>query len=63
MILIDELRLPPRISNCLKRSNIYTLWDLLNTTPIDLMKIEDFRIEYLIFKRALIIYTTLVLYA
>nr|WKV26141.1 RNA polymerase alpha subunit [Ardisia crenata] len=44
-IFIDQLRLPPRIYNCLKRSNIYTLLDLLNNTQKDLMKIEHFRIE------------------
>ncbi|CAL5368525.1 unnamed protein product [Camellia sinensis] len=37
--------MPPRIYNCLKRSNIYTLLDLLNNTQEDLMKIEHFRIE------------------
>nr|YP_010203942.1 RNA polymerase alpha subunit [Ardisia japonica]YP_010487421.1 RNA polymerase alpha subunit [Ardisia pusilla]UAT97009.1 RNA polymerase alpha subunit [Ardisia japonica]UDF84011.1 RNA polymerase alpha subunit [Ardisia japonica]UIG87443.1 RNA polymerase alpha subunit [Ardisia japonica]UWI71205.1 RNA polymerase alpha subunit [Ardisia pusilla] len=44
-IFIDQLKLPPRIYNCLKRSNIYTLLDLLNNTQKDLMKIENFRIE------------------
>nr|WIF27012.1 RNA polymerase alpha subunit [Ardisia pusilla] len=44
-IFIDQLKLPPRIYNCLKRSNIYTLLDLLNNTQKDLMKIEHFRIE------------------
>nr|BDY08563.1 RNA polymerase subunit alpha [Lysimachia laxa] len=44
-IFIDQLKLPPRIYNCLKRSNIYTLLDLLNNTQEDLMKIEHFRIE------------------
>nr|AMK95949.1 RNA polymerase alpha subunit [Saltugilia latimeri] len=44
-IFIDQLELPPRIYNCLKRSNIYTLLDLLNKTQEDLMKIEHFRIE------------------
>nr|YP_010248760.1 RNA polymerase alpha subunit [Clethra fargesii]QTT58038.1 RNA polymerase alpha subunit [Clethra fargesii] len=44
-IFIDQLELPPRIYNSLKRSNIYTLWDLLNNTQEDLMKIEHFRIE------------------
>nr|YP_009309104.1 RNA polymerase alpha subunit [Primula veris]AOS86828.1 RNA polymerase alpha subunit [Primula veris] len=42
---IDQLKLPPRIYNCLKKSNIYTLLDLLNNTQEDLMKIEHFRIE------------------
>nr|YP_009320026.1 DNA-directed RNA polymerase alpha subunit [Alniphyllum eberhardtii]YP_010041322.1 DNA-directed RNA polymerase alpha subunit [Alniphyllum fortunei]APA19150.1 DNA-directed RNA polymerase alpha subunit [Alniphyllum eberhardtii]QPA36100.1 DNA-directed RNA polymerase alpha subunit [Alniphyllum fortunei]QUT08519.1 RNA polymerase alpha subunit [Alniphyllum fortunei]WIL98319.1 RNA polymerase alpha subunit [Alniphyllum fortunei] len=44
-IFIDQLELPPRIYNCLKRSNIYTLFDLLNNTQEDLMKIEHFCIE------------------
>nr|YP_011025958.1 RNA polymerase alpha subunit [Primula sieboldii]WQM56642.1 RNA polymerase alpha subunit [Primula sieboldii] len=44
-IFIDQLKLPPRIYNCLKRSNIYTLLDLLNNTQEDFMKIEHFRIE------------------
>nr|YP_009713933.1 RNA polymerase alpha subunit [Ilex asprella]QGJ04267.1 RNA polymerase alpha subunit [Ilex asprella]QQW48180.1 RNA polymerase alpha subunit [Ilex asprella]WNR54137.1 RNA polymerase alpha subunit [Ilex asprella] len=44
-IFIDQLELPPRIYNCLKRSNIYTLLDLLNNVQEDLMKIEHFRIE------------------
>nr|YP_009342794.1 RNA polymerase alpha subunit [Pouteria campechiana]APS85538.1 RNA polymerase alpha subunit [Pouteria campechiana] len=44
-IFIDQLELPPRIYNCLKRSNIYTLLDLLNNTQEDLMKIEHFRTE------------------
>nr|YP_009576458.1 RNA polymerase alpha subunit [Stewartia micrantha]QBK39617.1 RNA polymerase alpha subunit [Stewartia micrantha] len=44
-IFIDQLELPPRIYNFLKRSNIYTLLDLLNNTQEDLMKIEHFRIE------------------
>nr|YP_010269688.1 RNA polymerase alpha subunit [Ardisia quinquegona]UIG87528.1 RNA polymerase alpha subunit [Ardisia quinquegona] len=44
-IFIDQLKLPPRIYNCLKGSNIYTLLDLFNNTQKDLMKIEHFRIE------------------
>nr|YP_010209578.1 RNA polymerase alpha subunit [Impatiens davidii]UBA17520.1 RNA polymerase alpha subunit [Impatiens davidii] len=44
-IFIDQLELPPRIYNCLKRSNISTLLDLLNNTQEDLMKIEHFHIE------------------
>nr|UEV85701.1 RNA polymerase alpha subunit [Eschscholzia californica] len=44
-IFIDQSELPPRIYNCLKRSNIYTLLDLLNKSQEDLMKIEHFRIE------------------
>lgn len=42
---IDQLELPPRIYNCLKRCNIHTLLDLLNKSQKDLMKIEDFSIE------------------
>nr|YP_009577394.1 RNA polymerase subunit alpha [Nymphoides hydrophylla]AZA06810.1 RNA polymerase subunit alpha [Nymphoides indica]AZA06982.1 RNA polymerase subunit alpha [Nymphoides hydrophylla] len=44
-IFIDQLDLPPRIYNCLKRSNIYTLLDLLNNSQEDLMKMEHFQIE------------------
>nr|YP_010581185.1 RNA polymerase alpha subunit [Saurauia napaulensis]UZT27506.1 RNA polymerase alpha subunit [Saurauia napaulensis] len=44
-IFIDQFQFPPRIYNSLKRSNIYTLLDLLNKTQEDLMKIEHFRIE------------------
>nr|DBA44656.1 TPA_asm: RNA polymerase alpha subunit [Batis maritima] len=44
-IFIDQLELPSRIYNCLKKSNIHTLLDLLNTSQEDLMKIENFRIE------------------
>nr|YP_008815236.1 RNA polymerase alpha subunit [Kalopanax septemlobus]AGG39335.1 RNA polymerase alpha subunit [Kalopanax septemlobus]WRB04746.1 RNA polymerase alpha subunit [Kalopanax septemlobus] len=44
-IFIDQSELPPRIYNCLMRSNIYTLLDLLNNSQEDLMKIEHFRIE------------------
>lgn len=44
-IFIDQSELPPRIYTCLKRSNIYTLLDLLNNSQEDLMKIEHFRIE------------------
>lgn len=44
-IFIDQSELPPRIYNCLKKSNIYTLLDLLNNSQEDLMKIEHFRIE------------------
>nr|YP_004072494.1 RNA polymerase alpha subunit [Corynocarpus laevigatus]ADO60342.1 RNA polymerase alpha subunit [Corynocarpus laevigatus] len=44
-IFIDQSELPPRIYNCLKRSNIHTLLDLLNNSPDDLMKIKHFRIE------------------
>nr|YP_010484378.1 RNA polymerase alpha subunit [Tamarix laxa]UVW79640.1 RNA polymerase alpha subunit [Tamarix laxa] len=44
-IFIDQLELPPKIYNCLKKSNIHTLFDLLNNNQEDLMKIENFRIE------------------
>nr|QKY75385.1 RNA polymerase alpha subunit [Barnadesia lehmannii] len=44
-IFIDQSELPSRIYNCLKRSNIYTLLDLLNNSQEDLMKMEHFRIE------------------
>nr|YP_009556532.1 RNA polymerase alpha subunit [Rhabdodendron amazonicum]QBC72534.1 RNA polymerase alpha subunit [Rhabdodendron amazonicum]QBE88184.1 RNA polymerase alpha subunit [Rhabdodendron amazonicum] len=45
LIFIDQLELPTRIYNCLKKSNIHTLLDLLNNSQEDLMKIEHFRIE------------------
>ncbi|TYG91419.1 hypothetical protein ES288_A12G260000v1 [Gossypium darwinii] len=44
-IFIDQSELPPRIYNCLKKSNIHTLLDLLNNSREDLMKIEHFCIE------------------
>lgn len=44
-IFIDQSELSPRIYNCLKRSNIHTLSDLLNNSQEDLMKMEHFRIE------------------
>nr|QCS25406.1 RpoA [Dipentodon sinicus] len=44
-IFIDQSELPPRIYNCLKKSNIHTLLELLNTSQEDLMKMEHFRIE------------------
>ncbi|TYI69210.1 hypothetical protein E1A91_D08G138600v1 [Gossypium mustelinum] len=44
-IFIDQSELPPRIYNCLKKSNIHTLLDLLNNSREDLMKIKHFRIE------------------
>nr|YP_010143008.1 RNA polymerase alpha subunit [Meconopsis horridula]QQL04110.1 RNA polymerase alpha subunit [Meconopsis horridula] len=44
-IFIDQSELSPRIYNCLKRSNIYTLLDLLNKSQEDLMKMDHFRIE------------------
>nr|QGT34474.1 RNA polymerase alpha subunit [Utricularia amethystina] len=44
-IFIDQSELSPRVYNCLKRSNIYTLLDLLNNSQEDLLKIEHFRPE------------------
>nr|YP_010191205.1 RNA polymerase alpha subunit [Sparganium eurycarpum]YP_010285643.1 RNA polymerase alpha subunit [Sparganium erectum]YP_010285821.1 RNA polymerase alpha subunit [Sparganium erectum subsp. microcarpum]YP_010285910.1 RNA polymerase alpha subunit [Sparganium erectum subsp. neglectum]QZL37649.1 RNA polymerase alpha subunit [Sparganium stoloniferum subsp. choui]QZL37297.1 RNA polymerase alpha subunit [Sparganium eurycarpum]QZL37913.1 RNA polymerase alpha subunit [Sparganium eurycarpum]UKS07391. len=44
-IFIDQLELPSRTYNCLKRSNIHTLLDLLNNSQEDLMRIEYFRME------------------
>lgn len=44
-IFIDQSELTPKIYNCLKRSNIHTLSDLLNKSQEDLMKIEHFRID------------------
>nr|AGW98917.1 RNA polymerase alpha subunit [Ipomoea macalusoi]BDR62685.1 RNA polymerase alpha chain [Ipomoea tiliifolia] len=44
-IFIDQLEFPPKIYNCLKKSNISTLFDLLNKSQEDLMKIEHFHIE------------------
>nr|YP_009717464.1 RNA polymerase alpha subunit [Gillenia stipulata]ARD01870.1 RNA polymerase alpha subunit [Gillenia stipulata]QGM83139.1 RNA polymerase alpha subunit [Gillenia stipulata]UNH86875.1 RNA polymerase alpha subunit [Gillenia stipulata] len=44
-IFIDQSELLPRVYNCLKRSNIHTLLDLLNNSQEDLMKIKHFRIE------------------
>ena len=44
-IFIDQLELPPRIYNCLKKSNIHTVLELLNKSQEDLMKIEHFRVE------------------
>nr|YP_010006408.1 RNA polymerase alpha subunit [Dilkea retusa]QNR05083.1 RNA polymerase alpha subunit [Dilkea retusa] len=44
-IFIDQLELTPKIYNCLKRSNIHTLSDLLKNSQEDLLKIEHFRME------------------
>nr|YP_010418735.1 RNA polymerase alpha subunit [Dendrocnide meyeniana]USG51759.1 RNA polymerase alpha subunit [Dendrocnide meyeniana] len=44
-IFIDQSELPPRVYNCLKKSNINTFLDLLNNSQEDLMKIKDFRSE------------------
>nr|AJF41926.1 RNA polymerase alpha chain [Araucaria muelleri]AJF42007.1 RNA polymerase alpha chain [Araucaria scopulorum]AJF42171.1 RNA polymerase alpha chain [Araucaria bernieri]AJF42330.1 RNA polymerase alpha chain [Araucaria subulata]AJF42654.1 RNA polymerase alpha chain [Araucaria columnaris]AJF42737.1 RNA polymerase alpha chain [Araucaria humboldtensis]AJF42818.1 RNA polymerase alpha chain [Araucaria biramulata]AJF43388.1 RNA polymerase alpha chain [Araucaria montana]AJF43551.1 RNA polymerase alp len=39
-IFIDQLELPPRVYNCLRKANINTLSDLLNYSREDLMRIE-----------------------
>nr|YP_009679634.1 RpoA [Trichopus zeylanicus subsp. travancoricus]QDP69949.1 RpoA [Trichopus zeylanicus subsp. travancoricus] len=44
-IFIDQSELPSKTYNCLKRSNIHTLLDLLSKSQEDLIKIEYFRIE------------------
>ena len=44
-IFIDQSELPPKVYNCLKRSNIHTLLELLNNSQEDLMKMEHLRIE------------------
>jgi len=44
-IFIDQLELPSRTYNCLKRSNIHTLLDLLSNSQEDLMRIEYLCIE------------------
>jgi DNA-directed RNA polymerase subunit alpha len=44
-IFIDQLELPSRTYNCLKRANIHTLLDLLSKTEEDLMRIDSFRME------------------
>jgi DNA-directed RNA polymerase subunit alpha len=44
-IFIDQSELTPKIYNCLKKSNIHTLSDLLNKSQEDLMKIDNFRID------------------
>nr|YP_010584700.1 RNA polymerase alpha subunit [Galega orientalis]UZU69645.1 RNA polymerase alpha subunit [Galega orientalis] len=44
-IFIDQLELPARIYNCLKKSNIHTLSELLNKSQEELMKMEHFRVE------------------
>eukprot|EP01018_Ginkgo_biloba_P040935 Gb_17282 [translate_table: standard] len=41
-IFIDQLELPPRVYNCLKRVNIHTLSDLLNYSRDDPTRIENF---------------------
>ncbi|KAJ8424450.1 hypothetical protein Cgig2_024988 [Carnegiea gigantea] len=44
-IFIDQLELLPMIYNCLKKSNIHILLDLLNKSHEHLIKIEHFCIE------------------
>nr|YP_009466280.1 RNA polymerase alpha subunit [Genlisea aurea]YP_009466582.1 RNA polymerase alpha subunit [Genlisea tuberosa]AUN28334.1 RNA polymerase alpha subunit [Genlisea aurea]AUN28636.1 RNA polymerase alpha subunit [Genlisea tuberosa] len=44
-IFIDQSELSPRVYNCLKRSNIYTLLDLLNNSQENLMKIQHLHLE------------------
>nr|YP_010734610.1 RNA polymerase alpha subunit [Euphorbia nutans]WEH01469.1 RNA polymerase alpha subunit [Euphorbia nutans]WHS26035.1 RNA polymerase subunit alpha [Euphorbia nutans] len=44
-IFIDQSEMTPKIYNCLKRSNMHTLSDLLNKSHEDLMQIEDFDID------------------
>nr|QGQ49094.1 RNA polymerase alpha subunit [Goodyera foliosa]QXO03631.1 RNA polymerase alpha subunit [Goodyera foliosa] len=44
-IFIDQSELSSKTYNCLKRSNIHTLLDLLSHSQEDLMKIKYFRIE------------------
>nr|QQY98027.1 RNA polymerase alpha subunit [Houttuynia cordata] len=44
-IFIDQSELPSRTYNCLKKSNIHTLLDLLTNSQEDLLKIEYFRME------------------
>nr|YP_009668009.1 RNA polymerase alpha subunit [Jubula hutchinsiae]QCW58784.1 RNA polymerase alpha subunit [Jubula hutchinsiae] len=41
-IFIDQLELPARAYNCLKRVNIHTIADLLNYSKDDLIKIKNF---------------------
>ncbi|XP_051145800.1 RNA polymerase alpha subunit (chloroplast) [Andrographis paniculata] len=44
-IFIDQSEFSPRVYNCLKRSNIYTLSDLLNKSQEELRKIEHFCLD------------------
>nr|YP_010892659.1 RNA polymerase alpha subunit [Pleurozia subinflata]URH13476.1 RNA polymerase alpha subunit [Pleurozia subinflata] len=41
-IFIDQLELPARAYNCLKRVNVHTIADLLNYSENDLVKIKNF---------------------
>nr|YP_009869738.1 RNA polymerase alpha subunit [Marathrum foeniculaceum]QKJ81679.1 RNA polymerase alpha subunit [Marathrum foeniculaceum] len=42
---IDQAEFSPKIYNSLKKSNIHTLWDLLNKNQEELLKIQHFGIE------------------
>ncbi|KAK8963047.1 DNA-directed RNA polymerase subunit alpha [Platanthera guangdongensis] len=44
-IFIDQSKLSSGTYNCLKRSNIHTLFDFLNHSQEDLMKMKYFRME------------------
>nr|YP_010965034.1 RNA polymerase alpha subunit [Vicia tibetica]WNM89937.1 RNA polymerase alpha subunit [Vicia tibetica] len=44
-MFLDQFELPPRIYNCLRRADIYTVEDLVLTPIEDLMEIEGFRVE------------------
>nr|YP_010248244.1 RNA polymerase alpha subunit [Codonopsis pilosula]QTK21335.1 RNA polymerase alpha subunit [Codonopsis pilosula] len=44
-IFIDQSELPPKVYNCLKSNDIYTVLDLLTKSQEDLMQMEHFRIE------------------
>nr|YP_010225705.1 RNA polymerase alpha subunit [Grevillea robusta]UDD74556.1 RNA polymerase alpha subunit [Grevillea robusta] len=44
-IFIDQFELSPKAYNCLKRSNIHTLLDLLNKSEEDLMEMKDLSLE------------------
>jgi DNA-directed RNA polymerase subunit alpha len=41
-IFIDQLELPARAYNCLKRVDVHTISDLLNYSENDLVKIKNF---------------------
>ena len=44
-IFIDQFELSPKAYNCLKRSNIHTLLDLLNKSEENLMEMKDLGLE------------------
>nr|YP_009319507.1 RNA polymerase alpha subunit [Pterogastra divaricata]APA18596.1 RNA polymerase alpha subunit [Pterogastra divaricata] len=44
-LFIDQLELPHKFYNCLKKSNIHTLLELVNKNQEDLIQIEHFAIE------------------